>query len=108
MRKVGVHQPLSSSVVGANTAHAILSQNKQCKQMGCGEKHLKWECPVAFFQATGQAMPGFNAAGNRDPACWAGDDINDECRRRWRAAKAAGNFNKNPYTKSGHAYPFST
>jgi hypothetical protein len=105
---IGVHQPLSISVVGSNTLNAVTMQNKECKTMGCNEKHLKWECPLHFFQTVGQTMPGFNASGNRDNACWSGNDINDECRRRWMAAKAAGHFSKNPYTKSKHAYPFAT
>ena len=59
-------------------------------------------------------MPGFDGAGGKDPACWTRDasgqmkDINDEGRRRWLAARGAGYFTQNPYTRSGHAFPFAT
>jgi hypothetical protein len=36
IRKCGQHQPLSATVVAFDTPNAITSQNKECKQMGCG------------------------------------------------------------------------
>ena len=69
---------------------------------------MKWECPSFHFTTTGKVMPGFDGLGNKDAACWNGNDINDEGKKRWQAAKQAGRFQLNPYTKNpGNPCPFA-
>jgi hypothetical protein len=60
IRKTGLHQPISGSVVGMNTTHALTHQKADCKVNGCSGKHMKWECPSFHFTTTGKVMPGFD------------------------------------------------
>ena len=83
--------PAHAWVCGANAAppppaDGSASFTPPCR---CGEAlgfpgpHATWNCPLRYFARRG-SCPGFLPTGERDPAAWAGDNITDETKRRWK------------------------
>ena len=59
-------------------------------ELGFPGPHATWDCPLRYFERRG-SCPGFFPSGQRDPSAWAGDNITEETKRRWKHFVSAHN-----------------
>lgn len=84
-------KPVSATLVGRSLAVMDVSQQPSRLHCNCRSglgaqiqgPHLTFECPLKYLHRYG-SCPGFNHDGSKDPNAWAGDDLTDATKKKWR------------------------